>query len=111
MRALRWLPALVAIAATAAPFAAAPACGLLRSGMPMHEGMDMADMAAGAAIGVPNQAPAQCDFSQCASGPTAPVVAFASFLPVFPVRQAPVLAPVTEPSADPTAPLTPPPQA
>jgi hypothetical protein len=112
MRSLRWLPALVVIAATAAPFAAAPVCGLLRSGMPMHEAMDMAGMPkAGAEIDAPSQAPGDCDFSRCASGPTAPVMGFSSLLPVFPVKQALVLTPVTERSADPTAPLTPPPQA
>jgi hypothetical protein len=84
MPTLRWLPALVMIAATAVPFAAAPACGLLRSGMPMHEGMNMAGMPnPAAAIGAPNEAPAHCDFARCASGPTAPVVAFTSFLPAF----------------------------
>jgi hypothetical protein len=112
MQFLHWLPALVVIAATAVPYAAAPVCGLLGSGMPMHGEMDMpGNRGPGAVIGSPTQSAGHCDFSRCATGPTAPVLAFTSLLPVFPVSQALVLSPVTEPSADPTAPLTPPPQA
>lgn len=112
MQFLHWLPALVVIAATAVPYAAAPVCGLLGSGMPMHGETDMPGMPGpGAAMGSPTQSAGVCDFSRCATGPTAPVLAFTSLLLVLWVRQAPVLTPVTEPSADPTAPLTPPPQA
>ncbi|HEX9630883.1 MAG TPA: hypothetical protein VGA02_00355 [Gemmatimonadales bacterium] len=112
MRSLRWLPALLVIAATTGPHAAAPLCGLLNSGMPMHDQVAMPSMPGPrAAIHAAGQSGGQCNFSECSAGPTAPVQMLTWIHTILPVPYARPMAPSAERPPDPTAPPTPPPQA